>query len=114
MLGVPGLGLDKKTGYLEAISGFPQFKTNAGLRPQITPRRFFTRPIQFIIQHQLSNNAKQSDIMVAQPNTSMSRRVFRDEGRAGLARIDSLKNNQFYYSPLSLQRPMANPSSYGH
>jgi len=66
MLGVPGLGLGKKTRYLEAISGFPQSKTNAGLPPQITPRRFFTRPIQFIIQHQLANHAKQSDIMVAQ------------------------------------------------
>jgi hypothetical protein len=44
----------------------------------------------------------------------MSRRVFRDEGRAGLARIDSLQDSQFYYSPLSLQRPMTNPASYGH
>lgn len=44
----------------------------------------------------------------------MSRRVFRDEGRAGLARIDSLQDSQFYYSPLSLQRPMANPASYRH
>jgi hypothetical protein len=44
----------------------------------------------------------------------MSRRVFRDEGRAGLARIDSLQDSQFYYSPLSMQRPLANPASYGH
>ena len=58
MLGVPGLGLGKKTGYPETISVFPQSKTNAGPPPQITPRHFFTRPIQFVIQHQLANHAK--------------------------------------------------------
>jgi hypothetical protein len=57
MLGVPGLGLAKDTGYPETISGIPLSKTYAGLLPQITPHRFFPRPIQFIIQHHLTNHA---------------------------------------------------------
>jgi hypothetical protein len=49
MLGVPGVGLGKKTGYPETIRGFPQSKTNSELPFQIKPHRFFIRPIQFII-----------------------------------------------------------------
>jgi hypothetical protein len=64
MLGVSGLGLGRMTGYFETICGFPQSKTNAWPPPQITPHRFFTHPIQFTIQHQLTNHAKQSDIIV--------------------------------------------------
>jgi hypothetical protein len=54
---VPGLGLGKKTGYPETISGFHQSKTNAWLPPQITPHRFFTRPIQFSISLPIMPNS---------------------------------------------------------
>jgi hypothetical protein len=50
--------------------------------------------------------------MVASLNTSMSYRVFRDEGRAGHTWIDSWQERQFYYWSLSPERSMANAASY--
>jgi hypothetical protein len=57
MLGVPGLGLIKKTGYPETVRGFPQSKTNAELPLQIKPYRFFTGPTQFIFSLPIMPNS---------------------------------------------------------